>query len=209
MNPANNIHPWHPIMRKNNPIVRALLAMCITGGIMTCSLHIFAAGDGGKPAAVQTVKNGLSVTVVSGRAVYATNEIPTFDVKFTNLRDSGIRLTPGINMYDMWTITAEDTATGASFRVHSTAEYRRRVLETTTFGPKESKSVHLDFSKFQFIHLQQEQKENPRAILPPGKYRLTIAMKFEAIFDVPEAVKPAVWVGEFETDAVMFEIAGK
>ncbi len=194
-------------MRKINRLIRPILAMLITGGVMTNSPSITGA-ESTKPAAVQTVKDGLSVSIGSERDVYAADQTPAFDVNVTNTRDSAIRLSPGLSMFDMWTITIQETSSGVTYRAHSTAEYRRRIKEITTLGAKESKSIHLDFSKFQFINAHQLQGQ-ALTRLPAGKYRLTISMKFEPIFDIPEVKKPDAWAGEIKTDAVLFEVAAK
>lgn len=196
-------------MRHLNRIVRPLLALVITGGAIAFSAPTVTADDQARAGAVPAAKDGLTVRVATAHPVFAADQQPVFDVSFTNQRDAAFRLAPGISMVDMWTITAEETTSGAAYRLNSIQEFRRRVREITTLSPKESRIIHLDFSRFQFIHLQQEQAEKPLSRLPAGKYRLTIVMKFEAIFDTPESVKPAAWIGELKTDAVMFEIAGK
>ena len=144
-------------MRHLNRLARPLIAMLITGGVMTSSAT-FAADKGDKPAAVQTVKDGLSVCVAPAREVFAADENPTFAVTFTNLRDSALRLCPGITMVDAWTITAEDVATGATYRVSSIVEYRRRVLAITTLAAKESKMRATGFQQIP-VHTDSRRKE--------------------------------------------------
>ena len=68
---TENLNREHPCVRS---IVSSapLLAALISGGVMTTSLPIFSAGDDAKPVAVQTVKDGLAVSVAAvSRDVFA------------------------------------------------------------------------------------------------------------------------------------------
>jgi hypothetical protein len=154
-----------------------------------------------KIVAVPALKDGLSVAVATQKDYYVKGERPAVTVTLTNTTDKPMTIHHPGHAVRVWTYSLTDLKNRTAWE----ARYApgMNTLPPLKLAGGESSSMYVDFYDGDY---QAADQPRPLKELPPGRYRMTIAIKLD---NLPAAQFPNVWSGELKTNPVEFEIMAK
>jgi Sigma-70, region 4 len=154
--------------------------------------------------AVPALKDDLEVTVAPTKNTFAADEVPNFDFTYTNRTPKDPKKLQAFQLYDIgfevqfWTCT---DAQGRTFKAETQKAFDARPFPKTPALEAGQSQVqkHPMRGPFKTGDAQAES-------LPPGKYRVSAAIRFAAGRDgKPTGIR--FWTGELTTTPVEIEIA--
>jgi hypothetical protein len=157
-------------------------------------------------------KNGLQVTAICEKSVFARNEPIKFTLRFKNVTDKPLSLGDAVNFQD-WIIRVDNLTSGMPWRIQSRAiEPRKGPVPPKELEPDESVDISTDWGSNRFpFQYESELILNlpipPVDGLSPGVYRLWIGVTLKK--DPDQAAAHLAFRGDINLGPVEIEISDK